>query len=286
VTVRPVISARPRRHGTRRRRQLASTARVRHGTTVGPKFKSWRTLIYESELRAVEKSVLLAFVDFDRREEGVTVYPSNALIGWLTGWKLATVKKAIVQLRRKNLLVVKGFVRSNQLRGRIVRYVINITALPKRPSWREASGRVHPIPPLKPVRGDDVAPVMVSRGVRDDPSEATSVIDRGDVVSDRGHQVATDQYSDRTYDREDRDQEQRAARASSPTSGPTVAEIAYSALTPDALQQLERDAENEHRGMLQLMTPERSRDVVRRQVLMYLEDPRVRQTFGVLEPAK
>lgn len=253
------------------------------------KFKSWRTLVYESDLPALEKSVLHAYLDFDRREEAVAVYPSYALIAWLTGWKLATVKKTILRLRERNILVPVGHVASHQLRGRIVKYSVDVKRLPKRQSWRDSSDRVHHVAPVGRDSGHHVAPVSARQSAPDDRTEATSVFDRGDVTLDRGYVVATDRTSDLYVDRR-ADQVPRVPRVfpsdenkqRPETEAERLAQEAYRQLVPHARSQLERLARGALRGDLERLSVEEGAALIRRKIIVDLEDRRVREMYGVL----
>src|SRR5262245_36335869 len=254
------------------------------------KFKSRQTLIYESALPALEKSVLHAYADFDRREEGTPVFPSYALIAWLTGWKLATVKKTIVRLRARRILVPVGHVASPHLRGRIVKYTIDVTRLPGRRGWRETNDRVYDVAPVSRDSSHHVASLSARQELRDDPTEATSVIDRGYVTRDRGYVVATDRSSDLYVDRKD-DQVPRAARVFPPAEdqpeppeaeGERLARDAYGRLSPHARSQLERLARGILGAELTRLSAEEGTALIRRTIIVELEDRRVRERYGVL----
>jgi hypothetical protein len=162
--------------------------------------KSWRQLIYESDLPAIDKSVLLAYADFDRFEKGVAIYPSYAYIAWLTGWKLTTVKNAVSRLCDRGVLVPCGHVLTNQPRGRVVRYRIDVTKLPPRTAWTRNDRSRH----TASVDSDRSRLAASVPRPSESSTEAVSLMTEAVSPIDRSRLAATDLYvRDQDLDRTD-----------------------------------------------------------------------------------
>jgi hypothetical protein len=129
----------------------------------------------------MEKLVLLAFLDGDRRAAGGNLFPSLGRIAWQTGVGYATVRRAVKALRRRRVLEAVGYVSSAaEPRGRVTKYRFHEAHLPTRPARDRSSER---------------APVPDRQELNDD---ATGAQIRRDRSSQRALYVRTERTAERT----------------------------------------------------------------------------------------
>lgn len=87
-------------------------------------------LVYNADLPATEKAILLAYADH-ADHEGNNVYPSIELVAWKTGYSERTVQRMTRNLETAGILEECG-----QGPNGTNRWRINIDKLPKRAGWK------------------------------------------------------------------------------------------------------------------------------------------------------
>ncbi|MEP7245378.1 MAG: helix-turn-helix domain-containing protein [Gammaproteobacteria bacterium] len=108
---------------------------------------------------------------------------------------------------------------------------------------------------------------------------------RGDKTTQIAPPGVTQLSPDRTYGNSENVRTTFPKNARAAQDAQTVAEQAYDQLTTENRHRLEQDARRELAGLLSLQKPERATEMVKRQVQLYLRDPRVRQEFLGRPPA-
>jgi hypothetical protein len=254
----------------------------------------------------MNKFVLLAFLEHDRRGRGHDLYPSIERVSWETGLSYSTVRKAVKALERIGILERLGHVPSRYVpRGRVGRFRLRVDRLPTRPAWSvltppESRRNTAPVnsgqPPPRGACEPSTAAVIDPTAAVIDP---TAAVIGHDSRRNRPRQPPPDggepkylNLSNRTTELE-RTYEPKEPAASRPSresaltddettaplaDAPPDARLAFERLTPAARATLERDAAHSLRQNLEAMKPEKREPMIQRWILRELQR---RRQFGV-----
>ena len=269
-----------------------------------------RDRIWNCALPPIAKLVIFAFLEYDRRGHGADLYPSIERVAWQTGLVYSSVHKAIKMLKQGGILEKVGEVPS-RLRGKVNRYRFHADRLPTRPAWSAVTAdTLRKTAPVNP----DTLRHTASVDPRPTPSECAtdsvirmtdSVIDADRLRNSARHPpsggddrknviVRTDRKSvnvrtDRSTSGEDAGEVRSATRTECPdvkcADPEDVALAAYHRLTPAAQAELVNDARSRLKAMLdRIGQPEHRDAMIERSILRELENPSVRERYGVLTP--